>query len=270
MNWEEVRQEYESTDITLKALAEKHDIKLGTLKSRKSREGWSRGSPKKDATKPKKVATPKKKDATEKDAISWIDIENEYVTDIRRKPCTLRSLAEKYNVSMSRIEKYAAENDWSTKRSNYAESVQEKHKQKTAERISDDLAEATARHFRVSDKLLSVIESALEDDNEFYKVVEKLRTGYGPGEFSEEIVMETVDALNESKLLNVVNAADKLQKMQRQTLGILDVKDQHKIEMDRKKFGGDDEEYEDDGFNDALHAMTAEVWADDNSEGEES
>ncbi|MFL0361432.1 terminase small subunit [Pseudobacillus sp. 179-B 2D1 NHS] len=66
MNWEEVRQEYESTDITLKALAEKHDIKLGTLKSRKSREGWSRGSPKKYATKLKKVATPNKKDATEK------------------------------------------------------------------------------------------------------------------------------------------------------------------------------------------------------------
>jgi len=58
MNWGEIRQEYESTNITLKALAEKHDIKIGTLKSRKSREGWSRGSPEKDATKKKKVAPP--------------------------------------------------------------------------------------------------------------------------------------------------------------------------------------------------------------------
>ncbi|MGM0903074.1 MAG: phage terminase small subunit [Bacillota bacterium] len=66
MNWEEIRQEYESTNITLKALAEKHDIKIGTLKSRKSREGWSRGSPKKDATKSKKVASLKRVDASRK------------------------------------------------------------------------------------------------------------------------------------------------------------------------------------------------------------
>ncbi|NBI29101.1 terminase small subunit, partial [Chengkuizengella marina] len=51
MNWEEIRKEYETTDITLKALAEKYGLKLGTLKSRKSRKKW------------KKVATPKKKDA---------------------------------------------------------------------------------------------------------------------------------------------------------------------------------------------------------------
>jgi phage terminase small subunit len=64
VNWEDIRKEYETTDITLKALAEKYDIKLGTLKSRKSREGWSRDPTKKGAThKKKKVAKPKK-DAT--------------------------------------------------------------------------------------------------------------------------------------------------------------------------------------------------------------
>ncbi|MBM4762718.1 terminase small subunit [Bacillus sp. B15-48] len=56
-NWDEIRREYESSKITLVALAEKYGVKIGTLKSRKSREGWSRGSPKKDATKRKKVAT---------------------------------------------------------------------------------------------------------------------------------------------------------------------------------------------------------------------
>ncbi|OCA87305.1 phage terminase small subunit [Pseudobacillus wudalianchiensis] len=66
INWEEIRREWESTKIALNALAEKHDIKLGTLKSRKSREGWSRDPTKKYATKPKKDATPKKKVATVK------------------------------------------------------------------------------------------------------------------------------------------------------------------------------------------------------------
>ncbi|MFS0560124.1 phage terminase small subunit [Terribacillus sp. 179-K 1B1 HS] len=55
MNWDEIKREYETSDITLKALADKHDIKLGTLKSRKSREGWER-----DATQVK-VASPKKR-----------------------------------------------------------------------------------------------------------------------------------------------------------------------------------------------------------------
>lgn len=58
-NWQGIREEWETTKITLKALAEKHDIKLGTLKSRKSREGWSRDPTKKDATISKRMQ-PKK------------------------------------------------------------------------------------------------------------------------------------------------------------------------------------------------------------------
>lgn len=68
VQWDEIRKEWETTKITLKDLAEKHDIKLGTLKSRKSREGWSRDPAKKDATNQKdatqktdKVATQKKR-----------------------------------------------------------------------------------------------------------------------------------------------------------------------------------------------------------------
>ncbi|MFA1820567.1 phage terminase small subunit [Virgibacillus oceani] len=57
--WEEIRGEWETSKITLASLAEKHNVKLGTLKSRKSREKWSRDATKKDATK-QKVATPQK------------------------------------------------------------------------------------------------------------------------------------------------------------------------------------------------------------------
>jgi transcriptional regulator with XRE-family HTH domain len=264
VNWEEIKREWETTKITLKALAEKHGVKIGTLKSRKSREGWSRDGPgKKDATKQKKVATSVKKDATISNHISWVEIENEYVTDIRKKPCTLKELAKKYNISISRIEKYAAENEWAEKRRKYAASVQKKTAEKTAEIISDELSIVTARHLRVSDKLIDIIEKALEDENELYKYVEKLRQGYGPGEFEESIVVDVKDALNDSKLVNIVNSLDKLQKMQRQTLGILDAKDQHKVEMDKRKMGDADEEFEDDGFLEALNGTVEEVWDDE-------
>lgn len=64
VNWYEIKQEWETTKITLADLAEKHNIKLGTLKSRKSREKWSRDATEKDATKIIKVATMSNKDAT--------------------------------------------------------------------------------------------------------------------------------------------------------------------------------------------------------------
>lgn len=64
MDWDLIKKEYETTNITLKALAEKHGIKLGTLKSRKSREGWSRDPTIKDATPKKKKVAKTKKDAT--------------------------------------------------------------------------------------------------------------------------------------------------------------------------------------------------------------
>lgn len=61
-NWDEIQKEWETTKITFKALAEKHDVKEGTLKSRRSREQWTRDATnKKDATdatkKSGKVAT---------------------------------------------------------------------------------------------------------------------------------------------------------------------------------------------------------------------
>lgn len=74
VNWGDIRKEYETTNITLKALAEKYGIKLGTLKSRKSREGWSRDPTKKDATPKKKKVAPVKKDATIKPVILSEDL----------------------------------------------------------------------------------------------------------------------------------------------------------------------------------------------------
>lgn len=60
VNWDEIREEWESTGITLIDLAEKHGVKEGTLKSRKSREKWEKVATKKDASKNKKMQSKKK------------------------------------------------------------------------------------------------------------------------------------------------------------------------------------------------------------------
>lgn len=89
-NWDEIRLEWETSKITLVALAEKYDIKLGTLKSRKSREQWSRDpskklQPKKDAT--QKVATPEKQPTTKQREEKEPVIVNDELTDKQRLFC---------------------------------------------------------------------------------------------------------------------------------------------------------------------------------------
>ncbi|MCM3110672.1 terminase small subunit [Lederbergia lenta] len=90
-NWEDIRKEWETTKITLAKLAEKHDVKLGTLKSRKSRDTtngdpWVRGAPKKDATKTKKVATISKRMQPKKEEKEPI-VESDNLTDKQRLFC---------------------------------------------------------------------------------------------------------------------------------------------------------------------------------------
>lgn len=70
-NWKIIQEEWETTKITFKALAEKHNVSEGTVKSRRSREKWSRekdATINKDATNPNKVATVK--DASQKNKAS--------------------------------------------------------------------------------------------------------------------------------------------------------------------------------------------------------
>lgn len=97
MDWDLIRKEYETSDVTLKTLAEKHDIKLGTLKSRKSRDGWSRDATKKDATKKKKVATAKEKDAPKREPL----IESEELTEKQRLFCLY--YVKSFNATQSAI-----------------------------------------------------------------------------------------------------------------------------------------------------------------------
>src|SRR5689334_10609884 len=95
MNWDKIREEYESTDITLKALADKHEIKLGTLKSRKSREKWER-----DATE-KKDATPRKEMQEQPIEEKSVFVESEGLTDKQRLFCMY--YVKSFNATQSAI-----------------------------------------------------------------------------------------------------------------------------------------------------------------------
>ncbi len=172
--------------------------------------------------------------------LSWLEIEKEYVSDIGKKPCTLESLSKKYNIPIQTIKDYSANNNWSEKRTKYKQITTQKAIEKSANIASDKIANYEIKHLEISDKVLDEIKKALDcNPKELYTFVEKLRQGYGPGEFDEEITTHILNTLNDSKVVNIVNALDKLQKMQRQTLGILDAKDK----KEKDEVNADEEEF---------------------------
>ena len=95
--WEEIREEFENTDRTLTELAEIHGVKLGTLKSRKSREGWKRKQPIKRATK-KKEAPPKPKEVAPEERLGEV---SEDLTEKQRLFCV--HYIKSFNATQSAI-----------------------------------------------------------------------------------------------------------------------------------------------------------------------
>ena len=91
-------------------IAEQLGCSSATIRTWKNRYKWDSGG---NATFQKQCET--KCNVSERE-ISWVNIEHEYVTDIRKKPCTLEELATKHNIAIGTIEKYSMQHEWSEKR----------------------------------------------------------------------------------------------------------------------------------------------------------
>lgn len=98
MNWDKIKKEYETTKSSLSSLAKKYGVKLGTLKSRKSREGWERNATEKDATRDKKDAT------IEEDATFTPVIKNNDLNEKQKLFCL--HYIKSYNATTSYMKAY--------------------------------------------------------------------------------------------------------------------------------------------------------------------
>lgn len=86
-DWEKIREEFETSDITMKDLADKHGVKASTLRSRKSREDWKQGATQQPK---KKVATQRneKKSVATQQAIEELN-NNSNLTEKQKQFCLL-------------------------------------------------------------------------------------------------------------------------------------------------------------------------------------
>ena len=210
-------------------IAEKYKVSLSTVKS------WATRHWKKGCNQPLKVATKKEKKlqlkvTTNVDDISWIDIEHEYVTDIRKKPCTLEELAEKYSIPTQTIKDRSAKGNWSEKRTQYKLETTQKAIEKSVEEDSDRIA----RLLRIADKASEKAEQAL-DEIESYIVKNKKKTKTVEYKDTAAIGKPTKEVIEEIENIETVQGPVDRQGLLFVTNTLKNIKDMYGIELADEK-----------------------------------
>lgn len=277
MNWEDIRMEYETSKLTLKELAEKHDIKLGTIKSRKSREKWIRGATKKDATPNKKVATKQKKDASisrqlnkEKEVV----VESNELTDKQRLFCLY------YTKYFSAIKAYqkAYDCNYKTAHSNAYRLMANEGINSEIQRMKEEQARGVKLDAQfVLQKYIDIALSDITDFAIFGKKEVQAMGAFGPLEDENgDPIMVEINYLDFKESSNIdgtiitevkkgkdgvsVKLADKMKALEKLSLYFDLFPDKFKRDIEEEKLkiaqfkanGKEEEEFEDDGFIEAL------------------
>ena len=208
------------------------------------------------------------------ESVSWVNIEHEYVTDIRKKPCSLESLAKKYSIPIQTITDQSAKGKWSEKRKEYKEET----KRKAIEKSSDKDADRIVRLLQIADMAADKAEQALNEldryvvrDKRKERTVEyKDKTAIGKPtketiDEKESIRVETgpVDRLGLSQVASALRNIKELYAMPVD----MDSK-KYQAELDRRKAekeGGETTEYESDGFMEALLGDVTATFKEDDA-----
>lgn len=249
-------------------IAEQLGCSSATIRTWKNRYKWDSGG---NATFQKQCET--KCNVSERE-ISWVNIEHEYVTDIRKKPCTLEELATKHNIAIGTIEKYSMQHEWSEKRKSYKESIQ----QKALEKSSNADAERIARLLQIADMATDKAEQAL-NELEQYVVRDKRKVRTVEYKDNMAISKPTKEVVDEKEtvrtekgpvdrlgLSHVTNALKNIKELYALPVDMESKK--YQAELDRRKAekeGGETTEYESDGFMDALQVDVAATFKEDDA-----
>jgi|WetSurMetagenome_2_1015567.scaffolds.fasta_scaffold12769_6 hypothetical protein len=147
--------------------------------------------------------------------IDWIAIRNEYETT----NISLAKLTKKYKkIKMNTIERRSAREGWKKSKKETQLKITENIREKTIESISENKSKVCVKHYDISDKFLKIIDDSFKNKNEFNTFADKVKVDRDEEEYKEFVL----ESINDKKLLNIVNSFEKIQKAQRQTLGIVD------------------------------------------------
>lgn len=245
-------------------IATELNVPPGTVRRWKNNQNW-------DGERSESKANDK---SERSESVSWVNIEHEYVTDIRKKPCTLEELAAKHNIAIGTVEKYSMQHEWSEKRKEYKKSIQ----QKALEKSSDKDADRIARLLKIADIATDKAEQALGELEQYVvRDKKKVRTveykdNMAIGKPTKEVVNETETVRTEKGpvdrlgLSQVTNALKNIKELYALPVDMDSKK--YQAELDRRKAekeGGETTEYESDGFMEALQGDVAATFKEDDA-----
>ena len=244
-------------------IAAELDVPPGTVRRWKSTHGW-------DSERSECI---KKKKSERSETISWVAIEHEYVTDIRKKPCSLETLSKKYSIPIDTLKDRCARDGWVKKRTDYTQRTL----QKAQEKASDKDADRIARLLQIADMATDKAEQALGELEQYVvRDKKKVRTveykdNMAIGKPTKEVVDETETVRTEKGpvdrmgLSQVTSALKNIKELYALPVDMDSKK--YQAELDRRKAekeGGETTDYESDGFMEALQGDVAATFkADD-------
>lgn len=201
VNWNDIRHDWES-GLSFNELSEKYGIAVGTIKSRRSREKWSRK--KKSGLQPssKEVATPPHEVATSDDENSrklhvvykydWDELERKFITG---NTSNLRKFSEQHKVNYETLRKESSARKWKYKRAQYKNNLRTKAIEKTKEKASEKIAQVAVKNAE------TLVEIASERNETHLELSERLQLAMeeAVGELRKYAVKKTTKKKTEQK-----------------------------------------------------------------------
>lgn len=248
VNWEKIKKEWETTNISFKELADKYEMKDSTIRSRKNREKWQRNATKGVATKKTNVATNRNRGAPKGNQNA---VGNTGGAPARNQNAVTHGFFQKFlpvetlEIIETMNERGPADLIWDQIQIQYAAIIR-------AQRI-----------MHVTDKNEIIKELKKRKDTQFGEEIEyEFQFAW---ERQAQLLTAQSRAIGElrSSIRQFVEMADEADerrlKLEQMQLNI----DKSKIEI--RKENGEDEEVESDGFIEALGEAAAEVWGDEDA-----
>lgn len=268
-NWDEIRREWETTKITFSKLADKYGVKVGTLKSRRSREGWSRDTLKKDAT--------IQGDATEFEKRMQPVDEKEPTSNAPRK----RSGNPNPSYKFPKHNNAALKHGFYSKHipAETLEIMEQLQERSPADLIFDMIMIKYAAIIRAQPIMF------VESKDEIIKELKKAKYEYYPrekeegGGFEKSVTEEEYEFQfawdRHATFLNAQSRAmSELRSLIKQFNEMAHEDDERRLKLEQMQLGiertkaeiahikGEEEDYEDDGFLEAIDAKVADIWSD--------
>lgn len=271
-NWEEIRRMFETSDLTLKELAEQYGIKDTTIRSRKNRENWQRGPATQRNVATLQHATPKiseESQLTDKQHIFIL----EYLRDFN---ITRAAMAAGYSKRSAHVV------GWETLRNPKVQAEIQRHKEMYTDALGLDIQRVIAEYMKIAFADITDYvdfgrrEIEVGEDEDGKPITQEVN--YVDFKNADSVDGAVVSEIKIGKNGTTVKLADKLAalKMLDRYLGYTTEEQQlrvKKMKLEIAEMNGEndgDAHEQGKGYEEALNAQAASVFDDEVTDHEEA